>query len=96
MWLLQLVLVVFAHATVFCAIYYLRVTQTPGIAQSDIVLFSVPALLAAGASAYLFWQAEMLRAHPAFRLIGSVVTGAVVAFIGLSLGAVIAFNLWGT
>ena len=85
-----------ADAVWVCVLYYVRSTSTWSIAQSDLLLFGLPAGATVVVGGYLFVVHGALREPAILRLVAAAGWGTVAALLGVGLGALVAFNLLGT
>lgn len=85
-----------ADALWVCVLYYVRSASTLPVAQSDVLLFGLPASATVILCGYLFYVHGSFREPASLRLIASAAWGSVAAVIGVGLGALIAFNVLGT
>jgi hypothetical protein len=92
--LMIIAVIVVCHAMAFVGIYFGRIRGIT-VCSSDVILFVVPLIVAATAYVVVFLKMITLQRAWARRLSVALAT-LVASAISLEIGAVIAFNLWGT
>jgi len=83
-----------SHVATFILIYFGRTKGIP-IAQSDILLFAAPSILAA--AGYFYYYSQIIP-NNGFkeRLVLICVSSLTTASASLLVGMMVAFNMWGT
>jgi hypothetical protein len=85
--------VLVAHAGAIDAMYYLRSVKRHPIADSDLVVFLLPTLLAL--TAHVVALGARPRQTHELSLAGRIFGSVIMTFLGLWIGMVGALNTWG-
>ena len=89
--------VLLLHAGIFLVLYRGRVVSHWSIADSDLLSFASPLLLAFCAYTYLLFRSRvLLSVSPIARAFGILAISVAITFISCWLSLLLPFNLYGT